>query len=74
MIFLVLYIKQILLRHTKAQKVMVPSLLITNFTGAVFAKNVDEMDFQVFSYKKWTLIISDSQGSNVNRTQTRTRT
>ena len=35
---------------------MVPCLLFTNYTGAVFAKNVDEMDFQVFSYKKWTLV------------------
>ena len=44
-----------LLCHTQAQKVMIPCLLFTNYTGAVFAKNVDEMDFQVFSYKKWTL-------------------
>ena len=34
---------------------MLPCLLFTNYMGAVFAKNVGEMDFQVFSYKKWTL-------------------
>ena len=34
---------------------MVPCLLFTNCKGAVFAKNVGQMDFQVFSYKKWTL-------------------
>ena len=35
---------------------MLPFLLFTNYTGAVLAKNVGEMDFQVFSYKKWTLL------------------